>query len=69
MGRDVTGYDIGVLTPAGPGHEHVDGVLETEASWLLVHRDNAQGPVVKAWPAHAVWEVTICDGGTSCAGR
>jgi hypothetical protein len=61
------GYDIGLLTPAGPGVEHHRGQLETDGPWLIVR--DTDGLVQASWPSHAVYAVKVCDEGVSCRAR
>jgi len=63
----MTGYDVMLLTPAGPGAEHHAGQLETDGPWLIVREPS--GAVVATWPSHAVYAVRACDGGVKCRGK
>lgn len=63
MGRPVMGYDVGLLTPAGPTKEHHAGTLSVDGVWATVTHE---GTFVAAWPSHAVYSITACAGGPSC---
>lgn len=60
------GYDVKVLTPAGPGTHHHTGTLEVDGVWATVTEN---GVFVASYPSHAVYAIVACDGGQGCGGR
>ena len=61
----MTGYDLHRLTPQGATVEHVTAAaIETDGPWLFL-RDTV-GNATRCLPAHAVYDVRACTGGSDC---